>query len=239
MSDGREASAGGEAGPIRRAWHDGVAFRRPVEPAPSRWRLPDPDDADRHGLCAIGADLRPGTLLAAYRHGLFPMPVRKRVLGWWSPDPRGILPLDGLKVSRSLRKSCARFDIRFDTRFRDVMERCGDPRRPHGWITPAFVDAYEALFELGWVHSVETYRDGELVGGLYGVRINGFFAGESMFSHATDASKVALVALVDWLNDTGAQLLDVQWRTDHLASLGVVEVPRAAYLSLLRNAVTA
>ena len=212
---------------------------RPVEPWPTRWRLPDPDDADRHGLCAVGADLEPGTLLAAYRHGLFPMPVRKKLVGWWSPDPRGVLPLDGLRVSRSLRKSCARFEIRFDTRFRDVMLACGDPRRPHGWINAAFVDAYERLFELGWVHSVEAYRDGELVGGLYGVRIHGFFAGESMFSHATDASKVALVALVEWLNDTGATLLDVQWKTDHLASLGVVEVPRAAYLSLLREAVAA
>ena len=142
-------------------------------------------------------------------------------------------------MSRSLRKSCARFEVRFDTRFREVMLHCGDPRRPHGWITPEFVDAYEELFRLGWVHSVETYRDGELVGGLYGVRINGFFAGESMFSHAPDASKVALVALVDWLRDTGATLLDVQWKTDHLASLGVVEVPRAAYLTLLRNAVAA
>jgi leucyl/phenylalanyl-tRNA--protein transferase len=239
VSDGREAHADDGAERVRRAWHDGVVFRRPVEPRPSAWRLPDPDDADRHGLCAVGADLRPGTLLAAYRSGLFPMPVRKRVLGWWSPDPRGILPLDELKVSRSFRKSCARFEIRFDTRFREVMRHCGDPRRPHGWITPEFVDAYEELFRLGWVHSVETYRDGELVGGLYGVRINGFFAGESMFSHATDASKVALVALVDWLRDTGATLLDVQWKTDHLASLGVVEVPRAAYLALLRSAVAA
>jgi leucyl/phenylalanyl-tRNA--protein transferase len=229
----------GAAPSVRRAWHDGFVPRTPVEPRPSIWRLPGPDDADRSGLCAVGADLQPGTLLAAYRSGLFPMPVRKRVLGWWSPDPRGILPLDGLKVSRSLRKSCARFEIRFDTRFREVMTRCGDPRRPHGWITADFVDAYDQLFGLGWVHSVEAYRDGELVGGLYGVRINGFFAGESMFSRATDASKAALVALVDWLNDTGAQLLDVQWRTDHLASLGVVEVPRAAYLTLLRSAVAA
>ncbi|MEZ5223096.1 MAG: leucyl/phenylalanyl-tRNA--protein transferase [Ilumatobacteraceae bacterium] len=220
-------------------WRSAHPVMRPVEPWPTRWRLPDPDGADRHGLCAVGADLEPGTLLAAYRHGLFPMPVRKKLVGWWSPDPRGILPLDALRVSRSLRKSCARFEIRFDTRFRDVMQACGDPRRPHGWINAAFVDAYERLFDLGWVHTVEAYRDGELVGGLYGVRIHGFFAGESMFSHATDASKVALVALVEWLNDTGATLLDVQWKTDHLASLGVVEVPRAAYLSLLREAVAA
>jgi leucyl/phenylalanyl-tRNA--protein transferase len=237
VTEGRESNGGAPV--VRRRWHEGWQPRRAVEPRPSAWRLPAPDDADRHGLCAVGADLRPGTLLAAYRSGLFPMPVRKRVLGWWSPDPRGVLPLDGLKVSRSLRKSCARYEIRFDTRFREVMERCGDPRRPHGWITSEFVDAYEELFRLGWVHSVETYLDGDLVGGLYGVRIGGFFAGESMFSTATDASKVALVALVDWLVDTGGLLLDVQWRTDHLASLGVVEVPRAAYLSLLSSAVTA
>ena len=158
---------------------------------------PSPDDADRHGLVGVGADLEPGTLLAAYRAGLFPMPMRKKVVGWWSPDPRGIIPLDGLRVTRSLRQSCRRYEVRIDTRFREVMERCGDPRRPHGWITPAFVDAYTRLHELGWAHSVETYLDGELVGGLYGVRINGLFAGESMFHTARDASKVALVALVD------------------------------------------
>ena len=123
-----------------------------------------------------------------------------------------------------------------DTRFRDVMELCGDPNRPHGWITPDFVDAYARLFDLGWVHSVETYLDDELVGGLYGLRINGLFAGESMFAAATDASKVALVALVEWLNETGGRLLDVQWQTDHLASLGAIEVSRARYRSLLADA---
>jgi leucyl/phenylalanyl-tRNA--protein transferase len=210
----------------------------PVEPPPSRWRLPHPDTADEQGLCGVGADLEPGTLLAAYRTGLFPMPVRKRVVGWWSPDPRGILPLDALRVTRSLRQSCRLYEVRFDTRFRDVMSQCGDPSRPHGWITPAFVDAYERLFQHGWAHSVETYRDGELVGGLYGVRIGGLFAGESMFSTARDASKVALVALVDRLRATGATLLDVQWKTDHLASLGAIDVPRAVYLDLLTQACT-
>jgi leucyl/phenylalanyl-tRNA--protein transferase len=210
--------------------------RRPVEPRPTRWRLPDPQTADDKGLCGIGADLQPGTLLAAYRAGMFPMPIRKRLVGWWSPDPRGILPLDGLHVSRSLRRSCRRFEVRIDTRFRDVVERCGDPLRPHGWITPGLIEAYARLFELGWVHSFETFLDDELVGGLYGVRIDGLFAGESMFSTQTDASKVALVALVDWLNDTGGRLLDVQWRTEHLGSLGVIEVPRTTYLSLLAAA---
>ena len=210
----------------------------PTEPAPNRWQLPSPDDADRHGLVGVGADLEPGTLLAAYRNGLFPMPMRKKVVGWWSPDPRGIIPLDGLRVSRSLRQSVRRYEVRFDTRFAEVMERCGDPRRPHGWITPSFVDAYHRLFELGWASSVETYLDGELVGGLYGVRIGGMFAGESMFHTARDASKVALVALVDHLRATGATLLDVQWTTEHLMSLGAVDVPRVEYLQRLGEALT-
>jgi leucyl/phenylalanyl-tRNA--protein transferase len=165
------------------------------------------------------------------------MPVRKKTLGWWSPDPRGVIPLDGLIVSRSLRRSCRRYEVRLNTRFRQVMERCGDPSRPHGWITPQFVDAYEELHHLGWVHSVETYLDDRLVGGLYGMRIAGLFAGESMFSDATDASKVALVSLVDWLVDSGATLLDVQWTTPHLVSVGAVDVPRQEYLELLADAI--
>ena len=208
----------------------------PIEPPPNRWRLPDPTAADPHGLCGVGADLEPGTLLAAYRTGLFPMPVRRKVVGWWSPEPRGILPLDGLRVSRSLRKSCRRYEVRIDTRFREVMLRCGDPKRPHGWINPALVDAYERLFRLGWVHTVETYADGDLVGGLYGVHIRGLFAGESMFSTATDASKVALVSLVERLRAAGVTLLDVQWATPHLESLGAIEVPRTEYLALLARA---
>src|SRR4051794_22552738 len=211
----------------------------PIEPPANRWRLPAPQLADESGLCGIGADLEPGTLLAAYRAGLFPMPLRKKTLGWWSPDPRGIIPLDGLKVSRSLRRSCRRYDVRFDTSFREVMQRCGDPTRPHGWITPEFVDAYAELHRLGWVHSVETYLDHRLVGGLYGVRIGGLFAGESMFSEATDASKVALVHLVDALNSSAVELLDVQWTTPHLVSLGAVDLPRDEYLRRLEMATSA
>jgi leucyl/phenylalanyl-tRNA--protein transferase len=187
----------------------------------------------------VGADLEVGTLLAAYRAGLFPMPAGRRRIVWFSPDPRAVIPLDGLRVSRSLRRSRRRFEVRRDTAFSDVMERCGDPRRPDGWITPAFVRAYTRLHELGWAHSFETYDGDDLVGGLYGVRIHGFFAGESMFHRATDASKVALVQLVDWLRDTGGQLLDVQWPTAHLASLGAVAIPRAEYLRRLATAVAA
>ena len=209
----------------------------PVEPPATHWMLPSPERADAQGLVAVGADLEPGTLLAAYRTGLFPMPLGRRKIGWWSPDPRGVIPLDGLRVSRSLRKSCTRFEIRTDTAFETVMRRCGDPRRPHGWINDDFVRAYTRLHRMGWAHSVEAWLDDELVGGLYGVRVERFFAGESMFHTATDASKVALVALAEWLRDTDAELLDVQWCTEHLASLGAVEVDRAQYLVRLAQAV--
>jgi leucyl/phenylalanyl-tRNA---protein transferase len=206
-----------------------------VELPPCPWRLPDPESANRDGLVALGADLQPSTLIAAYRTGLFPMPARRRI-GWWSPDPRGVIPVDGLRISRSMARSARRFEMRIDTAFRDVMVACGDPRRPQGWITPAFVDAYTALHEYGWAHSVEAWQDGRLVGGLYGVRINGFFAGESMFHTATDASKVALMVLVDWLNAIDVWLLDVQWTTPHLASLGAIDVARHDYLRLLAQA---
>ena len=204
--------------------------------------MPDPLElTPGDDLVGVGADLAPGTLLAAYRAGMFPMPVdprrRRSKMAWFSPDPRGIIPLDGLHVSRSLRRSMGSFEVRMDTRFTDVVRACGDPRRPGRWITDPIVDAYGELFALGWGHSVEVYLDDELVGGLYGLRIERFFAGEAMFHTATDASKTALVALVEWLNSTGAELLDVQWVTDHLASLGAVAVPRPEYLRRLRSAI--
>jgi leucyl/phenylalanyl-tRNA--protein transferase len=210
----------------------------PTEPPASPWRFPPAGDADEHGLVGIGADLEPGTILAAYRHGLFPMPVdRGRTLGWWSPDPRGIIPLEGLRVTRSLRRSCHRFEVTVDTAFAEVIRACGDPDRPHGWLTPAMIEAYTRLHDLGWAHSVEARTpEGELAGGLYGIAIGGLFAGESMFHRRRDASKVALVHLVTLLRDGGAGLLDVQWQTGHLASLGGVEVSRERYLDLLADA---
>lgn len=213
-----------------------------MEPPSSRFALPNPlITPPGNDLVALGADLAPGTLLAAYRTGLFPMPVdpakSRSKIAWYSPDPRGIIPLNGLKVTRSLRKSCERFEVRMNTSFREVMTACADPDRTGRWITDDFVDAYEHLFHLGWAHSVETYRDGQLIGGLYGVRINGLFAGESMFHLEADASKVALVHLVDHLRENGAVLLDTQWATDHLVSLGAVEVSREKYLTLLAAAV--
>ena len=168
-----------------------------VEPAASRFVMPDPALATPgDDLIAIGADLAPGTLLAAYRAGIFPMPVeprRKRSkMAWYSPDPRGIIPIDGLHVTRSMRKSARRFEIRHDTAFTEVMRRCGDPTRPGRWITEEIVTAYDALYGLGWAHSIEVWRDDRLVGGVYGLLIDRLFAGESMFHLETDASKVAL-----------------------------------------------
>ncbi len=210
----------------------------PVEPSPSPWLFPDVARADADDLVAMGADLAPGTLLAAYRAGLFPMPGDTDAMLWWSPVERGVLPLDGLRVPRSLRQAVRRMEIRVDTAFPEVIEACADPARDSGWIDEPVVEAYTALHRLGWAHSVEAWQGGELVGGLYGVAIGGFFAGESMFHRVRDASKVALVGLVDLLRDEHAdrRLVDVQWQTPHLASLGVVTVARPAYLELLEDA---
>lgn len=211
----------------------------PPEPPPSDWHFPDATTADEHGLVGIGADLEPGTLLGAYRRGLFPMPLSgRRPIGWWSPDPRGILRLDELKVSRSMRRSARRYEVRVDHAFDEVVAACADPERDGGWITPEIRAAYGRLHRMGWAHSVETWdlETGELAGGLYGVKVEGLFAGESMFHRGRDASKVALMALVERLVASGVVLLDVQWLTPHLASLGAVEIPRAQYLELLEIA---
>jgi leucyl/phenylalanyl-tRNA--protein transferase len=208
----------------------------PIAPPPTRWHFPPATSAGPDEVVGVGADLEPGTLLAAYRAGIFPMPVDNRRMGWWSPDPRGVIPLDGLRVSRSLSKACARFEIRIDTSFRAVAEACATPGRPGAWITRPILEAYTELHRLGWAHSVEAWRDGVLAGGLYGVAIGGLFAGESMFHHETDASKVALVALVNALGKGAERLLDVQWLTPHLASLGAVAISRTDYLARLASA---
>jgi leucyl/phenylalanyl-tRNA---protein transferase len=206
----------------------------------SRWQLPDVRHGEgREDLVAVGADLRPSTVLDAYRHGLFPMKVRRSKIGWWSPDPRGVLPLDGLRVTRSLAASCRRFDVTINHDFEGVMRACATARRDGNWIDAEFIATYTDLHDRGWAHSVEVWQDGHLVGGLYGVDIGGLFAGESMFHRATDASKVALVALVRWLRLRGTRLLDVQWQTDHLATLGVIAVPRHDYVDLLNDALAA
>lgn len=216
----------------------------PVEPPASRWQLNAAGVRAGEDLVGVGADLAPGTLLRAYRAGLFPMgvgPGGTAPIGWWSPDPRGVLLPGHLHVSRSLRRALGRFEIRVDTAFEDVVRHCADPARDGAWITPELLEAYVRLYRLGWAHSVECWRDGALAGGLYGVAIGGLFAGESMFHRQRDASKVALVALVQQLSRRSGRApwaLDVQWRTEHLAGLGVQELPRAAYLGLLERLVT-
>jgi leucyl/phenylalanyl-tRNA---protein transferase len=207
----------------------------PVEPPPTPWGL-QPAPADHpHDLWTLGGDLEPGTLLAGYRCGLFPMPVETE-LGWWSPADRGILPLDRFMPSRSLRRSQRHFEIRVDATFEAVVRACADPGREHGWIDDGIVDAYCRLHRLGWAHSIEAWDGDGLAGGLYGVAIGGLFAAESKFHRRTDASKVALCALVDLMRAAPAaerRILDVQWVTPHLASLGAVAIARADYLRRL------
>jgi leucyl/phenylalanyl-tRNA--protein transferase len=215
----------------------------PVEPPATPWAFPPADTGDGD-LVAVGADLAPGTVLSAYRQGLFPMAVelpgrgRSAEMAWWSPNPRGVLPVPGLRVTRSMRQSAKQFEVRVDTAFAEVVAGCADPRRSGGWIDEQIVAAYTELHRLGWAHSVEAWRHGELAGGLYGIAIGGLFAGESMFTRARDASKVALMGLVEMLRDEYAdqRLLDTQWQTEHLASLGVVEIQRATYLQRLATA---
>jgi leucyl/phenylalanyl-tRNA--protein transferase len=218
-----------------------VSLHSPVEPPPNQWYLPDlalaPDDED---LVGVGADLEPGTLLAAYRSGLFPMHVNiddERPVGWWSPNPRAVM--DNVYISRSLRRSLKRFQVTVDTDFSAVMAACARGHQDGQWIDDEIIHAFHQLFDLGWAHSVEVRTsEGELVGGLYGVSIGGFFAGESMFHVVPDASKVALVHLKAILDANGdaRNLLDVQWRTDHLASMGAVELPRTEYVVRLKQA---
>jgi len=209
----------------------------PLIPPPSVWSFPAlselPGDTD---MVAVGADLEPGTLLHAYTRGFFPMPVGRRKIGWFHPNPRGVIPTGGLRISRSLRRSVRRYTVTVNRAFDDVIAHCADPTRPLGWIDHRITRAYQRLHHLGWVHSVEVWDETELVGGLYGVAVGGLFAGESMFHHKTDASKVALVHLVDMLGHRPGTLLDVQWMTPHLESLGAVSVPRRDYAAALTKA---
>ena len=185
--------------------------------------------------------MAPDTLLYAYAHGMFPMYLDKknRTLGWWSPVERGIIPLDAMRVTRSLEKSARKFRCTVDTAFEQVMRSCATSHDDGNWITDEFVDSYSALHAMGHAHSVEVWNaDGDLVGGVYGVRINKFFAGESMFHRERDASKVALKHAVDLMRLDGMTLFDTQWNTDHLASLGCITISREEYLALLAGAIT-
>ena len=185
-------------------------------------------------------NLTPELLLSAYAQGMFPMAHDDDQIDWYSPDPRAILPLDRLHVSRSLQRllSAGRYQTRFNTAFAETMVACAAPApdRPSTWINAEIIEAYLWLHELGFAHSVETWQDDELVGGLYGVSLRGLFAGESMFSRCTDASKVALYYLVQRLRERGFALLDVQFQTPHLKRLGAIEIPGWRYRRLLRQA---
>ncbi len=216
-----------------------MTARSPTEPPPSPFRFPDPETWGPDDCVAVGADLAPGTLLQAYRNGLFPMHLPDGRLGWWSPSRRGVIPLDALRVSRSLRRSVGRYSVTVDQAFEAVIEACADPRRDGSWINEEISAAYTTLHRLGWAHSVEAWDGRDLVGGFYGVAIGGAFFGESMFYRATDASKVTLVRFVEAFRSSGGMLLDVQWATDHLVRLGAIEIRRDDYLACLRDAVRA
>jgi leucyl/phenylalanyl-tRNA--protein transferase len=194
--------------------------------------------ADENGLVAVGGDLRPERLLHAYRAGVFPWYDETTPICWWSPDPRAIIELDGLHISRRLRRTLlsGRFCVTFNQDFAAVIRGCAD-RTEGSWITADMLQAYERMYRFGHAHSVEVWQDGKLAGGLYGVAIGGFFAGESMFHRQSDASKVALFHTVERLRQRGFQLFDIQLLTEHTARLGAIEIPRQEYLRRLRRAV--
>ena len=203
-------------------------------------RFPSPEQAGEDGLLAIGGDLEPETLLAAYRQGIFPWYMPGQPLLWWSPDPRMVLFTDSLKVSRSLAKLLKRqdYNLSFDTDFEAVVRACRDVRgASESWIDEAMITAYARLHALGHAHSVEVRRGGRLVGGLYGVAIGRIFFGESMFHRERDTSKIALVTLVGHLRGWGYPLIDCQVASRHLESLGAVEIPRREFLSRLAELV--
>lgn len=209
---------------------------------PSDLRFPPVEASTPEGLLAVGGDLRPERLLEAYRHGIFPWYEEDQPILWWSPDPRAVLFPDKLHVPRSLDKTIRRghFTLTLDTCFRAVMMECAGPRTqyPEGgtWITSAMIEAYTRLHEQGHAHSIETWQEGKLVGGLYGVAIGGAFFGESMFSRATDASKIALVSLVRQLRAWGFQIFDCQQASPHVMRLGAEEIPRCVFIEHLNAA---
>jgi leucyl/phenylalanyl-tRNA--protein transferase len=197
--------------------------------------FPDPREADEEGLVAIGGDLTPERILAAYDVGIFPWFDEGLPPLWWSPHPRAVIELSELHVSRSMRRELhkARFQLSFDRAFTDVMRLCAERDDAGTWIFPEMIEAYSRLYELGHAHSFEVWHEEHLVGGLYGVHRGGLFAAESMFHLVTNASKVALIASVRSLCASGIELYDVQFLTPHLASLGAREIPRSEYLARL------
>ncbi len=204
-------------------------------PLPTSPWVFDRRDWPNDDCVAAGADLEPGTLLEAYRQGAFPMPSDGELL-WWSPMQRGVLVPRDIKVSRSLKRSMRGFVMTVDESFEEVIDACADPSRSGAWIDASIREAYVRMHELGWAHSIETrLPDGTLVGGLYGLSVGALFAGESMFHHATDASKAAMAAVAEIVGDAG--IIDTQWQTPHLASMGVAQWPRERYLDRIKELV--
>ncbi len=207
-------------------------------------RFPPVEQASPDGLLAVGGDLRPERLLEAYRHGIFPWYSEDKPILWWSPDPRTVLFPDKLHISRSLKRGLRPgiFSATLDRCFRDVMQHCAEPRPqyPDGgtWITAEMLKAYTRLHELGYAHSVETWQEGQLVGGLYGVALGSAFFAESMFTRTSDASKVALVSLVRQLQTWDFRLIDCQQSTPHITALGAEAIPRRDFLDHLATALT-
>jgi leucyl/phenylalanyl-tRNA--protein transferase len=208
--------------------------------------FPDPLRAGRAEVLAVGADFRPGTMLEAYRHGIFPWPDSSGAVPWCSMLRRAVFPLeDPPQWSRSLRRTLriSPFARTLDQAFRDVVEACGDERPDARWIIPPYVDGFVRLHRAGWTHSVEVWEESEggareLVGGIYGIAVGGLFAGESMFHRRTDASKIAFATLVQALRASGFELFDVQVMNPHLRSLGCVEMPRREYIERVRRAMS-
>ncbi|MEA2100476.1 MAG: leucyl/phenylalanyl-tRNA--protein transferase [Campylobacterota bacterium] len=201
-------------------------------------KFPHPNEANEDGIVAWGGDLIPSRLIKAYQNGIFPWYGKDEPIIWWSPDPRLIMELDDFKLSRSLKKSMKRFEYKFDTDFREVITKCGSKNRNNQdgtWIQDDIIEAYETLHGMGVVHCVESYLDGKLVGGLYGVVVGKLFCGESMFADVTDASKSAYAVLVEHLKKWGYEFIDCQVPTNHLKSLGAKEVSRVYFLNRLKK----
>jgi leucyl/phenylalanyl-tRNA--protein transferase len=198
----------------------------------------DPYLADTYGLIAVGGDLSPERLLRAYLNGIFPWFDEGDPVLWWSPDPRAVFELEEFHVPKRLARTIrsGRFQITVDKDFYGVMKGCGEGREEGTWITDDMIEAYGQLHRLGHAHSLEVWHDNKLAGGIYGVSVGGLFAGESMFSRVRDASKVALVKLIEHLRQRGFQLFDIQFLNEHTKRLGAIEIPREEYLARLKVA---
>ncbi|HZX64945.1 MAG TPA: leucyl/phenylalanyl-tRNA--protein transferase [Myxococcales bacterium] len=211
----------------------------PIEPAAARVDLPDAHRANRDGIVALSRTMSAGLVLQAYRKGIFPWPVAQGIVPWASPDPRAVFPLEhSAPWPRHVRRALKLpFQVTFDQAFTEVMQACGSERDEGTWITPDVLSSYAELYRLGWAHSVEVWFEGKLTGGLYGIAVGSLFAGESMFHRTTGASKVAFARMVERLRARGFRVLDVQVMSEHLQTLGCVEVSRDEYLRLVERCV--